>query len=178
MPSPNLKLLLSRQEIAVLVKRLAQEIDVDYQSRAITVLVVLKGALLFSADLIRESQTPVERLETIHLASYGASVVSSGAVTLKGGLNPQSLAGRDVLVIEDLVDTGLSLQALLSHLEAYQLRSLRVCALLDKPGRRRTSVRADYVGCVIPDVFVVGYGMDYAEQYRQLPAIYTLGAGG
>lgn len=177
MPSPNLNLLISRKEIAILVNRLAREIDADYQGQALTALVILKGALLFGSDLIRALQTPVERLETIQLASYGAAKESSGSVSLNSNLDLKFLKERNVLIVEDLVDTGLSLQTLLSHLEPYQPRSLRVCALLDKPSRRRAPVTADYVGQVIPDVFIVGYGMDFNEEYRQLPDIYALGAG-
>ncbi len=170
----KLTLLISESEIADAVKRLAQELDRDYDDRSPVVIGVLKGAFIFLADLIRQMRTPIQRLELIQLSSYGASLVSTGEVKVRMDLPTEAIADRDVILIEDIVDTGLSTSTALQVLKSHHPASLKLCALLDKPERRRVPVAIDYLGITIPDHFIVGYGIDANEQYRQLPAIYTL----
>ena len=133
---------------------------------------VLKGALFFLADLSREISVPVE-IEYMSVSSYGKSTRSSGVVRILKDLD-RNIAGADVLLVEDIVDTGLTLDYLLRILEPRRPRSLKVCSLLEKPARRRVDVPIDYVGFSIPDEFVVGYGLDYDQQYRNLPYIAAL----
>jgi hypoxanthine phosphoribosyltransferase len=166
--------LISEQEIATAVKRLAQQIDQDYVDRAPVLVGVLKGSFVFLADLMRQMQTPIHRIELLRLSSYGSATTSSGTVKVLMGLPDGILAHQDVVLVEDIVDTGLSTATALELLKAQNPASLSLCSLLDKPDRRRMPVHIDYLGITIPDRFVVGYGIDMDEQYRQLPAIYTL----
>jgi hypoxanthine phosphoribosyltransferase len=137
---------------------------------------VLRGAVVFVADLIRALQVSVT-VDFVGLSSYGARAESSGTVAITTPLQVP-IEGRDVLVVEDILDTGRSMSALLGYLRARSPRSIRLCALLDKQARRVETIAADYVGFVIPDGFVVGYGIDYADRYRQLPAIYRVETDG
>jgi hypoxanthine phosphoribosyltransferase len=119
-------------------------------------------------------KTPLRDVEFMRLSSYGSGTVSSGQATLLAGLPREAIAGQDVIVIEDIVDTGITISTVLDYLRAYHPASLKLCTLLDKPARRKIPVKIDYVGLAIPDRFVVGYGIDYDQKYRQLPDIYTL----
>lgn len=166
--------LISPEEIATIVRRVAQELDRDYENRSPVLVGMLKGAFVYLADLIRHMQTPIRNLEFIRLSSYGASTVSSGRALVVTGLPKGTVTGQDVILIEDIVDTGITTRAALRYLRRDQPASLRLCTLLDKPGRRRVPVTIDYLGQTVPDRFVVGYGIDFDQQYRQLPAIYTL----
>ncbi|BFM38291.1 hypoxanthine phosphoribosyltransferase [Synechocystis sp. LKSZ1] len=166
--------LLSTLEIVAIIQRLAQAIDQDYNSQSLTAVVVLKGAVFFAADLLRALQTPVAGIEFVQLASYGPRKQSSGTVVTIQALSAEQILGKHLLVIEDIIDTGRSLAHLLAQLQAHHPCSLKVCVLLDKPSCRQVTVPIDYIGQAIPDRFVVGYGLDFDEQYRQLPAIYTL----
>ncbi|HEY9881629.1 MAG TPA: hypoxanthine phosphoribosyltransferase [Leptolyngbyaceae cyanobacterium] len=166
--------LISQQAIANAVQRLAQSIDQDYAGRSLIVVGVLKGSFIFLADLIRQMQTPIQRVELICLSSYGTQTTSSGQVRVLMDLPPELIAGRDVLLVEDIVDTGRSPSAALKLLEACQPASLKLCALLDKPSRRVVPTTIDYLGLTVPDHFIVGYGLDMDEQYRQLSGIYTV----
>ena len=170
MVSPGqLKILVSRKEIAEAVNRLACEIERDYQGKQPLVIGVLKGSFVFMADLIRQLNLPLE-LDFIRLASYGAGKESSGKVKVVQW--PQiPIGSRDVLVIEDIVDTGITSSFLLDYLGKKKPASLKLCALTDKPSRRRVTVRIDYVGLTVPDKFIVGYGLDCDEKYRNLPDI-------
>lgn len=170
--------LVSEREISATVKRLAQNIDQDYGDRSPIVVGVLKGAFIFLADLIRQMQTPIRRVELLRLSSYGSETTSSGEVKILMGLPEGILAHQDVLLVEDIVDTGLSTSTALELLKAQQPASLKLCSLLDKPNRRRVPITIDYLGLTIPDRFIVGYGTDMDEQYRQLPAIYSVEDGG
>ncbi|MFB2834606.1 hypoxanthine phosphoribosyltransferase [Floridanema evergladense] len=172
--NPNLKLLISESEIADIVKRLAQEIDRDYVNRSPVVVAVLKGSFIFLADLIRQIQTPIKNVELFRLSTYVNGTTSSGQVKMLMGLSNGSISKQDVILVEDIVDTGLSTSIALQLLKAQYPASLKLCALLDKPARRRISVKIDYLGRTIGDRFIVGYGTDINEQYRQLPAIYVL----
>lgn len=161
--------LISAEEIARRVEELAEQISADYAGSELLVVGVLKGAWVLMADLVRLLQIPV-CCDFLRLASYGNQSESSGRPELLLDLS-EPIEGRDVLVVEDLLDTGLSTQWLRTHLGQRMPKSLRFCVLLDKSARRRVDVKAEYVGFEIPDRFVVGYGIDYQQRYRQLPYI-------
>jgi hypoxanthine phosphoribosyltransferase len=174
-PRPG-RVLISSEEIASRVALLGQAIRRDYAGRSPLLVGVLKGAVVFAADLIRAIPLPVA-LDFMGLSSYGAGARSSGAVRLTSDLSV-SIEGRDVILVEDIVDSGRTLQFLRRNLATRHPRSLAVCALLDKAARREVEAQADYVGFMIPDEFVVGYGLDHDGQYRNLPDIAVLeGAG-
>ncbi len=167
--STELQLVYSSDQIAASVGKLAQRITHDYAGEELVLVIVLKGALLFAADLARQIGIPL-RLEFIKLTSYKGTL-STGTVTVTKGLDG-SIAGKHVLVVEDIVDTGLTLTFLLDYLNGLGVRSLKVCTLLDKSGRREVPVTPDYVGISCENRFLVGYGLDVDERYRELPAIY------
>ena len=169
---PQLKILVSRDEIANAVDRLASEIKRDYQGKQPLLIGVLKGAFVFMADLMRQLDLPLE-LEFVRLSSYGAARESSGRVRVVQGLKTP-IKGRDVLVIEDIVDTGITISFLLNYLRKKKPASLKLCVLTDKPSRRRVPVSIDYLGFNVPDKFVVGYGIDFAEKFRYLPEICVI----
>ena len=170
----NLSLLISREDIAAKVSELAGEIDRDYAGRSPVMVGILKGAFVFLADLVRQMKTPIWGIEFVRVASYGASTMSSGRPRILVDLAREAIEGQDVIVVEDIVDTGLSAQAAMGHLRGLNPTSLALCALLDKPERRRVPVTIDYLGFTLPDRFVVGYGLDAGERFRQLPDIYTM----
>lgn len=162
--------LITSASIAVRVSELAERINEDYQDRPHFLMVgVLNGAAIFLADLIRQISVPVV-VDFLRVSSYGASTESTGVVQIRKDLEI-SPTGRDVLIIEDIVDTGLTVSYLVKHLAASRPRSIEVCTLLDKPDRRQVDFTPRYVGFPIPNHFVVGYGLDYQERYRQLPGI-------
>jgi hypoxanthine phosphoribosyltransferase len=169
---PQLKILISRDEIANAVGRLASEIERDYQGKQPLLIGVLKGAFVFMADLIRQLNLPLE-LEFVRLSSYGAAKESSGRVRVVQELKTP-IKGRDILVIEDIVDTGTTISFLLDYLIKKKPASLKLCVLTDKPSRRRVPVSIDYLGFTVPDKFVVGYGLDFDERFRYLPEIYAI----
>lgn len=166
--------LISEQQISATVKQLAQQIDRDYADRAPVLVGVLKGSFVFLADLLRQLRSPVQRVELLRLSSYGSDTVSSGQVRVLMGLEAGVITDQDVIIVEDIVDTGLSASTTIELLQTHHPASIRLCALLDKPSRRRVPVQIDYSGITIPDRFIVGYGIDMDEQYRQLPAIYAV----
>ena len=168
-----LKVLLSREAIRDRVEAMGREISRDYAGREPHLVGVLKGACTFMTDLARAIEIPIT-MDFIAVSSYGAATKTSGEVRLVKDLD-QGLEGRDLIVIEDIVDTGLTLNYLLNVLRARGPRSLKVAALLSKPSRRLVEVQADYVGFTIDDHFVVGYGLDYNERYRSLPDIVVYG---
>lgn len=167
-------LLFSREELAVAVKRLAQELDRDYRHRCPVVVGILKGAFVFLTDLVRQMETPLRSIEFLRLSRYGPGTVSSGRARVVLGLPAQMVEGRDVIMVEDIVDTGITTASALRYLRRRRPASLKVCALLDKPSRRRVAVAIDYLGFTVPDRFLVGYGIDLDQRYRQLPEIYYL----
>jgi hypoxanthine phosphoribosyltransferase len=169
---PELKILISRDEIAQTVDRLAYEIERDYRNKRPLLIGVLKGSFVFMADLIRRLDLPLE-LDFVRLSSYGADCKSSGKVRIVHGIKT-SLKGRDVLVVEDIVDTGTTTYFLLEYLKRKKPTSLRLCALTDKPSRRRVPVPVRYVGFTVPDKFLVGYGLDRDQRFRNLPHICSL----
>jgi hypoxanthine phosphoribosyltransferase len=168
----TLSLLLSREAIAARVNELAARISRDYKGKDLLLVGVLKGAFVFLADLIRALEIPAQ-VEFVRLASYGKGTTSAGHVRVLLDLEA-SIATRHVLVVEDILDTGLTLGSLLERLRAGQPASLKLCVLLSKRIRRGYDIIPDYKGFDVSDGFVVGYGIDYAERYRQLPAIYSL----
>jgi len=169
---PQLRILISRGEIAKAVDRLAFQIKGDYQGKQPLLIGVLKGSFVFMADLIRQLDLPLE-LDFVRLSSYGAARESSGKVRVVQGVKTP-IKGRDVLVIEDIVDTGITTSFLLDYLRKRKPASLKLCALTDKPPRRRVPVSIDYLGLSLPNKFVVGYGLDFDQRFRNLPDIYAL----
>lgn len=165
----QLKPLFSRERIAAEVARLGREISSDYEGREIVVVGVLKGSFLFVADLIRAIEAPVV-VDFVRLASYGGAMSSAGIVEMRKELEI-SIRDRDVLVVEDIVDSGYTLDYLCNKLLLQNPRSLKVCTLIDKRARREMGIEADYVGLTMEDGFIVGYGLDYDEHYRDLPEI-------
>ncbi len=163
---------LTEDEIRTRVAELGDEISADYGDEAVLLIAVLRGAALFVADLARQISSPVE-LDFMAVSSYGSSTKSSGVVRIIKDLD-EGIEDRHVLVVEDILDTGLTLKYLLRNLASRGPRSLEVCTLLSKEGKQRVPIRCKYVGFDIPDEFVVGYGLDYAEKYRNLPYVGIL----
>jgi hypoxanthine phosphoribosyltransferase len=167
------EVLISREEIATAVDRLAAEISRDYGHKRPLLVAVLKGAFVFLADLMRRLDFPLE-VDFIRLSSYGSGQESSGEVRVVHGLGTD-VAGRHVLVVEDIIDTGLTTAFLLNYLKEKGAASVRLCALTDKPSRRQVAVNIDYLGFTVPDKFLVGYGIDWDERFRYLPDICYVG---
>lgn len=167
-----LEIKLSEEQIGKKVKELGQAISQDYAQIEPVLVCVLKGAAIFLADLIRQITIPVT-LDFMAIASYGPGQTSPGIVRTLKDLD-SSITGRHVLLIEDIIDTGQTVDYLLRILAARQPVSLEVCILLDKPARRQVSLPLKYVGFTLPDLFVVGYGLDYGQRYRNLPFVCTL----
>ena len=165
-------ILVPEQDLARRVGELAAEISRDYAGKDLLLIGVLKGAVFFLADLMRALEIPVE-VDFMAVASYGSATKSSGVVRILKDLDAP-IEGRDVLIVEDIVDSGLTLQYLLRNLAGRHPRSLEVCALLMKPERQKVELDARYVGFEIPNRFVIGYGLDHAEQYRNLPYVAAL----
>jgi hypoxanthine phosphoribosyltransferase len=172
MAEGDLEVLFPKRIIEARVRELAGQISRDYAGRELLIVGVLNGAFIFMADLIRSLAIPC-RVDFVRLASYGSCTVSSGEVRIAKDLETP-IAGRDVLIVEDIVDTGLTLSRLVDLLRERRPESLRVCSLLDKAERRLVPFTADYVGFSIPDHFVVGYGLDYNEKFRFLPDVCVL----
>lgn len=163
--------LITESQIEKRVHELGNQISSDYDDSDLVLVCVLKGAILFFADLIRTLAVPA-RYEFVQLASYHNDTKSSRVQMIQGLY--QDLFRADVLIVEDIVDTGMTLDLLLNHIESFEPTSVKVCSLLDKPDRREVPVTIDYLGFEIPDTFVVGYGLDYAQHYRNLPYIGVL----
>ena len=165
-------ILFSRLEIEAAVSRLATEIRRDYHGKYPLLVGILKGSFVFMADLIRLLEFPLE-VEFIRLSSYGPGKQTSGRVKMVRGLR-SPIAGRDILVVEDIVDTGITTGFILDYLQKKKPTSLKICALSDKPSRRQAPVTIDYLGFTVPDKFIVGYGLDLDERFRNLPDICIL----
>ena len=168
----TLSVLWSREAIAARVSELAMQICRDYAGQELLLVGVLKGAFVFLADLMRALDLPVQ-VEFVRLASYGTGATSAGQVQVLMDVDV-SIAGQHVLIVEDILETGLTLGVLLERLRARQPASLKLCVLLNKQVRRVHAITPDYTGFAVPDGFIVGYGIDYAERYRHLPALYRL----
>jgi hypoxanthine phosphoribosyltransferase len=166
------EILVQADELQHRIKEMAEEVSRDYKGRDLLLIGVLKGAVFFLADLMRHLDIPCE-VDFMAVSSYGSSTDSSGVVRILKDLDAP-LEGRNVLIVEDIVDSGLTLQYLMRTLEARSPASIEVCALLTKPERRKVDTPARYVGFEIPDKFAIGYGLDYAERYRNLPYVATL----
>jgi len=167
------EILITEQQIRDKVRELGIRVSRDYADTSVTLVSVLKGSLPFMADLMRAIEIPVQ-IDLMEVSSYGgATTETSGLVRILKDLS-SSIAGKDVLIVEDIIDTGLTLNYLLRYLRGKNPKSLRICALLDKPARRLVEIPIDYLGFTIPDEFVVGYGLDFGEFYRNLPFIGVL----
>lgn len=165
-------ILVPEEDLARRVKELAAQVSEDYAGRDVLLIGVLKGAVFFLSDIMRSLTIPCE-VDFMAISSYGSATKSSGVVRILKDLDT-AIDGRDVLIVEDIVDSGLTLQYLLRNLAARGPASLEVCALLIKPGARRVDTTPKYVGFELPDEFVIGYGLDHAERYRNLPYVATL----
>jgi hypoxanthine phosphoribosyltransferase len=166
------EILIDRDELQRRIHELGEEISADYVGRDLLLIGVLKGAVFFMADLMRNLTIPCE-IDFMAISSYGDSTDSSGVVRILKDLDI-NIEGRDVLIVEDIIDSGLTLSYLMRNLEAREPASLEICALLTKPDRREADVPVRYVGFEIPNRFVIGYGLDFAERYRNLPYVGVL----
>ena len=165
-------IMISEEEISKRVKELGKQLTEDYKGKELLVVGILKGCMLFLSDLVRTIDLPLT-LDFMVVSSYGATTKSSGVVRIVKDLE-REIEGKDVLIVEDIVDTGLTLSYLVENFKARNPKSVKVCSLLDKPDRRKAQVDIQYVGFKIPDEFVVGYGLDYGENYRNLPFVCVL----
>ncbi len=165
------RVLITQAQIARRVRRMAREIQRDFRRREIVVVSLLNGTVMFLADLVRHLDLPL-RLDFIGVSSYGPGTESGGLVFTKE--LRLDVRGRDVLLVDDILDTGRTLSRVLPKIRALKPRRVKICVLLDKPSRRVEAVKADYVGFKVPDLFVVGYGLDFAERYRNLPFVGVL----
>ena len=166
------RILFHRQEIEAAVNRLAGELNKDYQDKCPLLVGILKGVFMFMADLVRRLGFPLE-VEFVRLSSYGGGTETSGEIEVVQELKVP-VDGRDILVIEDIVDTGLTTGFLIEYLRRKNPASLRLCALADKPSRRQVPITIDYLGFTVPNKFLVGYGLDWQERFRNLPDICVL----
>lgn len=167
--SERIRELISEKEIAKRIEELGAQISEDYQGESVFMLCVLKGGVYFTTELSKRMSVPVS-LDFMAVSSYGMETESSGVVKIIKDLD-ESIEGKNVLVVEDIIDSGRTLSLLLENLRQRKPKTLKLCTLLNKPARRVTDIQVDYVGYEIPDEFVVGYGMDYAQKYRNLPYI-------
>ncbi|MBO2536757.1 hypoxanthine phosphoribosyltransferase [Rummeliibacillus suwonensis] len=166
------KVLISEEELQDKIKELGESLTIEYQDKFPLLVGVLKGAMPFMADLMKRIDSYVE-IDFMDVTSYGNATVSSGEVKIVKDLNT-SVEGRDIIIIEDIIDSGLTLSYLVDLFKYRKAKSIKIITLLDKPSGRKVNLRADYVGFEVPDAFVVGFGLDYAEKYRNLPYIGVL----
>jgi hypoxanthine phosphoribosyltransferase len=164
-----LKKLFSRKDIAVTVKRLARLIEKDFTGEEIIFVCLLKGSFMFTSDLVRNIRNP-SKIDFMRVSSYGNSMKSKGKITVTKDLE-EDVKGKNVVIVEDIIDSGLTLKSISNMIKKRKPKKLKICALIDKRARREVSIEGDYVGFTINDGFVVGYGIDYAEQYRCCPDI-------
>ena len=164
------EILVTEDEIEQIVTRLGKEIDRDYADKNLVIVCVLKGSVMFTIDLSKKLNTVCE-MEFVRTYSYGNGTESTGEVQMKIDFDRPDMAECDILIIEDIVDSGNTLKFLVDHIQSKNPRSVKTCAFLDKPSRRKVDINPDYVGKVIPDEFVFGYGLDLFEKYRDLPYV-------
>ena len=169
----DIKVLIEEEKLQEKIKEIAKRIEEDYKGKELTLICILKGSTFFTVDLAKRINNDL-RIEFIQVSSYGASTVGSENIELKLDLK-ESIEGKDVIIVEDIIDTGRTLSYLIEHLKGRNPNSLKLCTLLDKPERRLFDVKVDYTGFEIPDKFVIGYGLDYDELYRNLPYIGYIG---
>ncbi len=167
------KVLLSEEELKNIVERLGAQITEDYKDKNLVIVSVLKGSVLFMADLMRAIKLPC-KIDFMAVSSYGSGTKTSGVVKIIKDLDTEVVSGNDLLIVEDILDSGVTLEYLMKILSARNPNSIKICTLLDKPERRKANIKADYAGAQIPDAFVVGYGLDYDEKYRNLPFVGAL----
>lgn len=165
-------ILVTEEQIATRVKELGEMISKDYKGKDLVVICVLRGSFIFMADLVREIKIPLST-DFISVSSYGAGTSSSGVVRFLKDLD-ENITDRHVLIVEDIIDTGITLKYLIENLETRKPESIKICTLLSKPERRKVDIDVTYNGFTIPDQFVVGYGLDYSEKYRNLPFVGVL----
>jgi hypoxanthine phosphoribosyltransferase len=168
----NLQILFDEKAIAAAVKRLAQDILRDFDEEEIILVSVLKGSFMFTSDLIRELHGNVI-VDFVRVASYGCNTTTCGEIRLTKDLEAD-IAGKNVIIVEDIIDSGITLRSLWNMLQARKPKTLKICALVDKRQRRQVEIEGDYVGFTIDDGFIVGYGIDYAERYRNLREIFVV----
>ena len=168
----KLSKLFDEDDIRKAVKKLAGEIARDFNAEEMVFVCILKGSFMFLSDLVREMKSHVV-VDFVRAASYGSATTTSGEVSLTMDLETD-ITGKNVIIVEDIIDSGLTLTVIRDMLAERNPRSLKICALVDKRARRKTEIEGDYVGFTIEDGFIVGYGIDYAERYRNLPAIFVL----
>lgn len=166
------KILISEEELRNKVEELGRQISEDYKDKNLMMVSVLKGSVVFMADLMRAITVPAS-IDFMSVSSYGSGVKTTGVVRIIKDLD-EALTGKDILIVEDILDSGMTLAYLKEHIGAKDARSIRIATLLDKPERRRVNIVPDYKGFVVPDEFVVGYGLDYDEKYRNLPYVGVL----
>ncbi|MCL2545510.1 MAG: hypoxanthine phosphoribosyltransferase [Clostridia bacterium] len=166
------EILITRDQLAARVAELGAQITKDYEGKELVLVCILKGAVMFLADLLREIDLPVT-IDFVAISSYGSATKSSGVVRIMKDLD-RDIVEKHVLVVEDIIDTGLTMSFLKNNLLSRGAASIRVCSLLDKPERRLVRLSSDYTGFTVPDAFVVGYGLDYDQRYRNLPEIGLL----
>ena len=167
------QVLLSQEQLKEIVKNLGERITEDYQGKKLLLVSVLKGSVVFMGDLMREIKLPC-CIDFMSVSSYGNSTSSSGVVKIIKDLDTNVIEGSDLLIVEDILDSGKTLHYLIDILSRRNPSSIKICTLHDKPERRAVDLKADYSGATIPDAFVVGYGLDYAEKYRNLPYVGIL----
>lgn len=167
------KVLLSEEQLKEIVERLGKEISNDYKDKKLVLVSVLKGSVVFMADLMRAITIPCN-IDFMSVSSYGSGTKTSGVVKIIKDLDAEVVNGADLLIVEDILDSGVTLEYLMKVLSVRNPNSIKICTLLDKPERRKANVFADYAGAQIPDAFVVGYGLDYDEKYRNLPFVGAL----
>ncbi|MEA3545563.1 MAG: hypoxanthine phosphoribosyltransferase [Thermodesulfobacteriota bacterium] len=172
MAEQNRKILYSRERIATEIKRLGHEISQDYGDQEIMLVGVLKGSFLFIADLIREIRSP-SVIDFVRLASYGSGTRTSGIIEFRKELE-MPIRDCHVIIVEDIIDSGYTLECLYNKLLLQEPRSLKICTLIDKSARREVEIDADYIGISMEDGFIIGYGLDHDEKYRNLPDIYLI----
>lgn len=166
------KIIASENEISQKVHELAQKINSDYKGKKITIVGILKGSVIFFSDLVRKINLECQ-MDFMAVSSYGSSAVSSGEIVIKKDLS-SDVTGKDVLIIEDILDTGNTLYLLKDYILDKGASSVKICALFEKPSRRIKPIKADYTGFTVDDLFIVGYGLDYDEKYRNLPYVGVL----
>ena len=166
------EILISKEQLQEKVKELAEEVSRDYADKDLMIVSVLKGGVVFTTDLIKEITVPLS-IDFMAISSYGVSTSTSGVVRILKDLET-NIEGKDILIVEDIIDSGLTLKYLKELLISRGPRSVRICTILNKPARRKVDVEVEYKGFDIPDEFVVGYGLDYAEKYRNLPFVAIL----
>ncbi len=163
------KVILNEMDLSDIVKKLGNQISKDYKDKNLLMVSILKGSIIFMSDLMREINIPC-KIDFMSVSSYNGGVKSSGVVKISKDLDI-SIEGYDLLIVEDILDSGITLDYIINTLKARNPRSIKICTLLDKPKRRTANIKADYVGKEIPDEFIIGYGLDYDEKYRNLPFI-------